>query len=865
MKYKYKVFISYRHVSPDTDIAIHLQRLLESHNPLFYSKKNVWRVFRDETELPACSDLGKGIRNALLDSEYLICICSREYVKSRWCKAEIEYFKQIHEGSLENIACILVDGNPKLSFPKELFYSSVKISDDYGAIRYKTVPMEPLAANITASTVRESLKKLKTEYLRVVAMIMHCGYDDLYQRDLKRRIKNRRLLFSIFFAALSIISIVSAFVANEFRLKNKMLLEENSRYLSAQSKNIYEEGDLAKALEYTVESLPSNENNGTTTTEARYIASEELGLYREENLFPEKRFTSDSPVTDVVLSSNGKVALIETRKNIYIWSTETGELLNNYNLSNLDSKGTELKLLYLTNPLVESVDIMNPKRFAHIETEDGLGTVLYSSQKTIQKDKSFERIFLMYDDLGNIWRISSKTGDIIWKSENKDFESIMESEVVFSEDGLYRYVNISSIISYDEENLGDYIEKINFDTGETISVVDIDNEFSEDYEYISDSYIVKGNYSITYIDKLQKEFESIKISHVFGGDELIGKALGISNDNLYTLEELNGGALGNAVIHEFDCIAEKETWATRIHGGFSRMNRIINVSKESTGNFSDFLIVISDKYISVLDKISGELLRELEAPGSISSSYYSENGYLFFVSTGSKAIYCIPLLNLNEFDGVNRAVIYICEFVTPCELFSYGNDCYVTASENGYDVYAYRWIENQFCSHDAEADNKGYYMGKPLLDECDVSMLPVEGLAIVSLGNGQELIVGEDFKFYEFFNGVYTGRILQLSSSSTVNEFHFEDYDTMIFYAQEVIDESEIILAWGRMGWLLDKKELKPICFIDWYNGYNYESNRVTAYNLVNDHFYDFPIYTANELSKIAIDYLESMCHNSRE
>ena len=94
---KYDAFISYRHCEPDSDIATKLQKKLEGFRlPKDIAKKigrtRLSRVFRDETEFAVSDDLTQAIDEALVNSKYLICICSPEYLKSEWCRKEIESF-----------------------------------------------------------------------------------------------------------------------------------------------------------------------------------------------------------------------------------------------------------------------------------------------------------------------------------------------------------------------------------------------------------------------------------------------------------------------------------------------------------------------------------------------------------------------------------------------------------------------------------------------------------------------------------------------------------------------------------------------------------------------------------------------------
>ena len=114
----YDAFISYRHIKRDQAIACSLLNLLEAL-PLKGRKK--FHIFRDREEFPTSSDLGNTIHSALENSDYLILICSPEYLESKWCREELTYFRKLHGDTNRNIIPILVSGEPAEAFPKELF------------------------------------------------------------------------------------------------------------------------------------------------------------------------------------------------------------------------------------------------------------------------------------------------------------------------------------------------------------------------------------------------------------------------------------------------------------------------------------------------------------------------------------------------------------------------------------------------------------------------------------------------------------------------------------------------------------------------------------------------------------------------
>ncbi len=203
--YRYKAFISYRHLPLDKKVAIKLQKLLESYRlpKDLRGDQRQWRIFRDESELPSSNNLSENIQEALEQSEFLIVICSETTKQSRWCIEEITSFKKRHEGTTENIITVLIDGNPSEAFPEELCTTVKWVNMPDGSVVQKSETVEPLAANIVSGSMSRTLRKLKSEFLRIAAPLAGCGYDDLYQRHQRRRIQR------ILAASLSGLSIVS--------------------------------------------------------------------------------------------------------------------------------------------------------------------------------------------------------------------------------------------------------------------------------------------------------------------------------------------------------------------------------------------------------------------------------------------------------------------------------------------------------------------------------------------------------------------------------------------------------------------------------------------------------------------------------
>jgi len=173
-------FISYRHTEPDARTAVWLHRALEGYRvPAGLARekalpKRIGRVFRDEDELPASSDLGAKIRENLEAARFLIVVCSPRTPESRWVNEEIESFRKL--GREDRILALLVEGEPEESFPQALRDT------------------EPLAADIRPTPREGPRQRRYTAKLRILARLLDVEYDDLYRRDVRRR-RRRRVQF----------------------------------------------------------------------------------------------------------------------------------------------------------------------------------------------------------------------------------------------------------------------------------------------------------------------------------------------------------------------------------------------------------------------------------------------------------------------------------------------------------------------------------------------------------------------------------------------------------------------------------------------------------------------------------------------
>ena len=298
-KYKYNAFISYRHISPDKEIADKLQKKLENYRPprsLSDGKRSGgWRVFRDETELPTSSDLSNDIKRALEDSEFLIVICSKTTGESRWCMEEIDYFKQLHNGNNSKIITLVADGNPEEVFPSSLCNELIPVTDEEGNTTYQNHVIEPLAANVSGKNLKESLKKLNTEFLRIAAPLQGCGYDNLYNREQRKKIRRIFAVGSIVLTLLLLFAVYNSAMLWQINNQRVALAAANEDLQRKTDELNLTNENLKKSNEELEKKTKEAEDNLEEANKQKKVAEENLAEAEkqrkaaEENLLEANR------------------------------------------------------------------------------------------------------------------------------------------------------------------------------------------------------------------------------------------------------------------------------------------------------------------------------------------------------------------------------------------------------------------------------------------------------------------------------------------------------------------------------------------------------------------------------------------------
>jgi len=203
-RFEYYAFISYSH--KDKKWAEWLQNKLEHYKlPTSLHKasegkvpKTVRPIFRDLADL-SMGPLESNLKKELIDSRYLIVICSLESAKSEWVNKEIIHFKEL--GREDRIIPFIISGEPNSNNENECFPPALRDTDILGA----------------------SLNELSNEQavIRIVANLLGLKFDVLWDRE-KREQKKIRMRRAGIAAALILIVCFSVFMYWDFNFHKKI-------------------------------------------------------------------------------------------------------------------------------------------------------------------------------------------------------------------------------------------------------------------------------------------------------------------------------------------------------------------------------------------------------------------------------------------------------------------------------------------------------------------------------------------------------------------------------------------------------------------------------------------------------------------
>lgn len=328
MSIHYNAFISYRHHPEDIRVATQIHRALEHFRvpkSLRGKAKLPMRLFRDKDELPITSNLTDDISAALKNADYLIVICSVHTRESLWVQREIETFLKTH--SRDKVLTVLANGEPYEVIPEVLLYQDVTDPETGETVR---LPVEPLSCDWRIG----HRKAMKEELPRLAAALLHCGYDELRQRQKQYRMRQLITLTSAALVASVALSAYFLYTAITIRNANIQIqenldqaLRNQSSFLATAAEERLEKGDRLTALALLLEALPGEENPRPYVADAEYVLTKALGLYDAGSSITAQAalIPSDSAtVTDFVLSEDRQTLFLEDSRDIITgWDAQT--------------------------------------------------------------------------------------------------------------------------------------------------------------------------------------------------------------------------------------------------------------------------------------------------------------------------------------------------------------------------------------------------------------------------------------------------------------------------------------------------------------------------------------------------------------
>ncbi len=736
MEYKYKAFISYRHIEPDMHAAERLQKILESYKPpkSLGIKKENWRIFRDVSELQSSSDLSEIIKNAIESSEYLIVICSPQYNESKWCMQEIARFRELHGNTNENIITLLVNGDPQNSFPDVLTYTEVTTTNEKGEEVTVREEVEPLAANIVADSLKESMKKLKTESLRIAAPLLGCDYNDLYQREKRREAAKKRAIFAGVSGILSIISIISVSAAVTISGKNKQiqkqndqikvqnaeiedkngaLLVENSRHLAVESENLFLGNNLIPAIEKAVAALPAAGEEKPVLPEAEYALSRELGMFEHTNLAPRMCLKHECAVEQLSFMGGGKSIVSTDATGIYFWNAETGELIRKIaadedEFASADGSSGKLTAVF---------DIATDKTGTLFTNTSSPGSIIYESSPVYNRVyKCFIHAVsedepgtggdvYLYNSDGDLWRIDGATGEVKW--------SVPKSENAYSYYDITVHDGYVLRVYLDKKELLDgsmimgedyYLEIINSETGKIEDTVKMG--FDSSAPGLSHDFKIKAIHDgVIYIyyeeESMLKAYTISKHAMKNVSEAEVNYATPLASNECY-LSLCNNEPLLAACSVAFDTTTEltrfdqdiaNKKWSVSLPVNYSDNGQTFLMPGDQIDNKHDILVVTTTCTISFVDYETGKLIKNLPIDGEITDISFSRNGLVMFTLKNGEE-YLLFAKNYITKDDSDNCAYKLQTFNTNFSLCSYSRGKYVTAEDFSDTAYIQYPMQN---------------------------------------------------------------------------------------------------------------------------------------------------------------------------
>ena len=332
----YDAFISYRHSEMDSFVAQNLHRKLENFklpksiaSKVRNGKTKITRIFRDVDELPLSDNLSDPINDALLNSDFLITICTPRYPESKWCLKEIETFIKMHDR--EHVLVVLAEGEPLDSFPEILTYEEYTTINENGESITEKREMEPLAADTRGENKKEILKAMDTAVLKLAAAMFGLNFDDLKQRHREQKIRRMITVFGSIGAAVLAFAVFATAMLIKISHQNNIIsgqyAELEDKYagsMAMASETLLGKGARKDAVYAAKSVLPDIFT--APNTAALHALYDAMNVFALDTVYwPVDSYGEECAVSDYRVSFDGRYILEDDLSSLKVFDKSTEE------------------------------------------------------------------------------------------------------------------------------------------------------------------------------------------------------------------------------------------------------------------------------------------------------------------------------------------------------------------------------------------------------------------------------------------------------------------------------------------------------------------------------------------------------------
>lgn len=249
MEHNNKAFLSYSH--KDLDVARVLQRGLQRFGKP-WNRTRAFRVFRDETNLPATPALWEKILAELRSSEFFILLASPNAACSKWVDRETSAWLEQGDGALERLLIVLVSGEIKWTNDEPDWERITALPQALRGV----LTREPLYVRLPSNTPGGSpeYESAFQEALASLAAPLHgVRKEELFGMEVVEQHKRRRFAFTVAGVLLGLS--VALGVASRVAHNNAVRAGENEER-AIEARNVAQAGQAAANALARVEDQP---------------------------------------------------------------------------------------------------------------------------------------------------------------------------------------------------------------------------------------------------------------------------------------------------------------------------------------------------------------------------------------------------------------------------------------------------------------------------------------------------------------------------------------------------------------------------------------------------------------------------------